>query len=321
MKKIILLTLLSASLLSYAQTNFNLEIRHTLDGVNSVMNTTETNSMNDDFEITRLQYYITRISVIHDGNQITSIDDSVAVLVNVDNELVTTIPLGLQNISLVEGVKFHIGVYSPVNNEDPTLWPSQHPFAPQNPSMHWGWASGYRFIAFEGVAGTNFSQLWQFHGLGNANYFEVNQIITSSVDVSGIQTIKVDADYIEALKGIELSQGIISHGETGEAIDVLQNFKNFVFTAPGTASVKEAQSEIKFSVLNNPSIAGVSYVKYESELEGQTLKVYSATGQEVSSMVLDGSGSQKITTEEKGIYFITLIGTDGVKNTRKLIHN
>ncbi len=260
MKNLLLIVLLSTSVLLYSQTNFNLEIRHTLDDSNPVMNTIETNSETNDFKITRLQYYISRISIIHDGNQITSIDDSVAVLLNVNNELISTIPLGEQNISSVEGVKFHIGVYSPVNNEDPSLWPMSHPFAPQNPSMHWGWASGYRFVAFEGVSGMNFSQLWQFHGLGNVNYFEIEPVMTSSVDVSGTETIKISANYVDALSGIVISQGLISHGTTGEAVTVLENFRDFVFGLSGVLSVENEEELLNFSILTNPSIEGVTSI-------------------------------------------------------------
>lgn len=321
MKKVLIMAWLTISIMSQAQTNFNLEIRHTLNGVNTVMNTVETNSMNNDFKITRLQYYITRISIIHDGNQITPIDDSIAALLNVNDELTSIIPLGALNVSSVEGVKFHIGVFSPVNNDDPSLWPSGHPFAPQNPSMHWGWASGYRFIAFEGVAGTNFSQLWQFHGLGNNNYFEIDPVMTSSIDIAGTETIKISANYVEALKDITVSQGLISHGSTGAAVTALQNFRDHVFSIPSTVSIKENEKEINFTLVNNPSIDGLTSVKYDSDFLGKTLKIYNISGQEVKSIILDGSGTQAISLHQNGMYFIVLKDNNETLKTLKLINN
>lgn len=139
MKKLILACALLTGAYNFAQTDVNLLIHHTLKGQNTVLQSTETNAQDEDYQITRLQYYITRITVIHDGNQETAISDDTVALINVANELNTTIELGAVNATNLEGVKFHIGVYSPVNNEDPTQWPSGHPLAPQNPSMHWGW--------------------------------------------------------------------------------------------------------------------------------------------------------------------------------------
>ena len=324
MKKVLLIILLGIGTVLQAQTDVNLEIRHTLNGVNTVMNTVETNNMNNDFKITRLQYYITRISIIHDGNQVTAIDDSIVALINVNDELTSTIPLGAQNFTSVEGVKFHIGVYSPVNNEDPTLWPTGHPLAPKNPSMHWGWASGYRFVAFEGVAGTNFSQLWQFHALGNNNYYETSPVMTSSEMVNGVETIKIQGNYVEALKGITISQGLISHGSTGSARTVLENFRDLVFYIFGTQtalSVDEKVEDINFRLAGNPSTNGFTSVMYDHSLLGKTVKVFNVAGQEVLSETLDGSGVKNISIENKGIYFVTLMENNQAIKTLKLINN
>ena len=321
MKKVILMALLTFSVMSQAQTDFNLEIRHTLNSVNTVMNTVETNSMSHDFKITRLQYYITRISIIHDGNQTTSVGDDVVALLNVNDELISTIPLGALSISSVEGVKFHIGVYSPVNNEDPSLWPSTHPLAPKNPSMHWGWASGYRFVAFEGVAGTNFSQIWQFHCLGNNNYYEIDPVMTSSVPVNGVETIKIDANYVEALNNVSISQGAISHGSTGAAVTVLRNFRDLVFGPQISLSVEETEVDVKFALSANPSTNGITSILYDNSLLGSTVKIYNMMGQEVSSDLLDGSGVKNISLENKGLFFISLTQNNKIIKTLKLINN
>lgn len=309
--------------MTIAQTHINLEIRHTLNGMNAVMDTVETNNLNNDFKITRLQYYITRISIIHDGNQITAIDDSVVTLINVDDELVTTIPLGPQNFTNIEGVKFHIGVYAPLNNDDPSLWPSTHPLAPQIPSMHWMWHAGYRFIAFEGVSGINFSQIWEFHTLGNDNYFEINPVMTSSSEVSGVETIKIDANYVEALRDIKISQGVYSHvvDGTGPAVTAIENFRDYVFSAPSTTvSVEASEEQIKFSLLNNPAIEGHSKISYDAKLLGKTLKIHNMAGQEVQSIILNGSGIQNIQLNKPGIYFVSLISNEGIFKTLKLIN-
>lgn len=320
MKNTVLIILLVININLQAQTEVNLEIRHTLAGVNSVMNTVETNSSGEDFKITRLQYYITRISIIHDGNQTLTVDDSIVALVNVNNELTTTIALGEHNVNSIEGIKFKIGVYSPVNNEDPLQWASNHPFAPQNPSMHWGWASGYRFVAFEGVSGLNFSQLWQFHGLGNNNYFEVNPIMTPSAQVNGVETIKIEADYIQALKNISISQGLISHGTTGAAVTVLQNFKSYVFGIPSTVAIKAQKDEVKFDLSQNPSINGITKLIYSQSFYGKTVRIYNLNGQEISSNILDSNGVQDLNFERKGVFLISVFDKGIAVKTIKLVN-
>ena len=70
------------------------------------------------------------------------------VLVNASEA--TEVDLGSHDVTNVEAVHFHIGVDSSVNHSDPASYPMGHPLAPVFPSMHWGWAAGYRFVAIEG---------------------------------------------------------------------------------------------------------------------------------------------------------------------------
>ncbi len=54
---------------------------------------------------------------------------------------------------------------------------------------------------------------------------------------------------------------------------------------------------------------------------GNAVKVYSVTGQEVKSIVLDGSGVQEVRIEQKGIYFVSLVNHNGLVKTLKLINS
>src|SRR5690606_7713783 len=146
---VVLLVFLSTGFVSRAQNDVELKIFHRLGAQDFQLNSTAENNLNNEFQVTRLEYYITRISVIHDGNQSTSIGDDTLALVDAADAISTTIPLGNLTITSVEEIRFHIGVYAPTNNADPSLQPMGHPLAPQSPSMHWGWAAGYRFVAME----------------------------------------------------------------------------------------------------------------------------------------------------------------------------
>ena len=98
-----------------------------------------------------LRYYISNITIIHDGGQRTPAS-RMYLLVDVKNQPRYTI--GTFNISRIDSIEFHIGVDYMANHSDPALQAPGHPLALQNPSMHWGWSAGYRFITYEGSAGS-----------------------------------------------------------------------------------------------------------------------------------------------------------------------
>ena len=319
MKNLLLFCALVCTAFANAQVDVNLLIHHTFDGQTSVLNTPGFTRNNEEIKITRVQYYVTRISVIHDGNQETAISDDTVALINVEDGISTTIELGEVNATNLEGVKFHIGVYSPVNSGNPSLYPQGHPLAPHNPSMHWGWAAGYRFVAFEGVAGTNFSQLWQFHGLGDANYFETQDLMTATTTINGVETFEINADYKSALNGLYVSQGLISHGDNGEAKKVLQNFSNSVFYPTAIASTEDVTTPAtELVVFPNPSTDGNVNITATKEIS--TLYVYDAKGQIISEVNLENQKETQIQLKDKGVYFIKVLDIDGALTTRKLIY-
>ncbi len=47
--------------------------------------------------------------------------------------------------------RFDVGVDSSKNFLDPTEYDSDNPLAPQSPSMHWSWTSGYIFLRIDGI--------------------------------------------------------------------------------------------------------------------------------------------------------------------------
>ena len=149
-----------------------------------------------------------------------------------------------------------MGVDQANNHKDPSLWPSEHPLAPKNPSMHWGWASGYRFLAYEGSCGSSLAQVFELHGLGDNNYFKTEVDLSASA-ANGELAIELDADYTRGLEGIDLSSDVIVHGEDSEARVALQNFRDFVFgpASPNT-SIDDNLQLGSFDVYPNPSSNG-----------------------------------------------------------------
>jgi len=229
MKKLytLAIVLIVTSTAMFAQKDVYFNISHFLGTSNFAFAQQATNNIGNAYEVDRLQYYVSSIALIHDGGQTTPVPNH---WILVDASTYTNDLLGNFNITNLEEVTFSIGVESAVNNSDPTLWAVGHPLALSTPSMHWGWAGGYRFVAFEGRTGTTFSDTYQIHATGNQNYF--SQTITTTGEDDGNEiNIYLDADYQRGLEDIIVSSALINHGDMNEAVDLLQNFQTFVFKA------------------------------------------------------------------------------------------
>lgn len=128
------------------------------------------------YTFSRVQYYISNIRLIQEDNTDYPIDGLVE-LISDDGGLIDIddIPEGHYH-----GVKFTVGIAdSAVNHSDPATYSSDSPLAPQNPSMHWSWNTGYKFLVLEGTvdatadtAGTpNYN--WIMHLGGDVNAVDV----------------------------------------------------------------------------------------------------------------------------------------------------
>lgn len=225
-KNLIFILLLSLAFTSYSQKEVTLNINHMLGYAPFTFTTEATNDIGQQFKITRVDYYISGIKLVHDGGTITPITDKV-ILVKGDNNV--AVNLGSFSITDLEGISFSIGVDTPDNNSDPSTKSTDDPLYFQSPSMHWGWSAGYRFVALEGMAGTTtLNKDFQLHGLWNANYFE-QTITTSGVSTASSIDINLDADYTQALKGIDVASGPIDHGVNTADLVMLENFRDHVF--------------------------------------------------------------------------------------------
>ena len=243
-----LFVFLLISIGTFAQNKVYFNIHHKLNEGDFEMNRTANNNINTPFQITRLEYYISEISLIHDGGQETKIND-LWVLVNADSP--TQVDLGDHNIDKVEKIAFHIGVDSAHNNSDPSLYPAGHPLALKFPSMHWGWAIGYNFIALEGTGGDALDKVFQIHALGNENYrrYEIEQNVSA---VNNRIDINIDGDYARALEDLDASIGIFYHGTTKEARKLIGNFHDLVFSASENTATTIRVPRPYFEVYPNP---------------------------------------------------------------------
>lgn len=317
MKKITILTaVVLLAINAKAQKDVRFTINHLLGDKPFALNTAMTNNMGDELKIARLEYYISDIKLVHDGGQITSALDVYMLARGNKND---TITLGNFDVTTIEAIQFAIGVDPGVNNGDPSAWASVHPLAPKNPSMHWGWTAGYRFVAIEGKSGTTFNQDFQIHALGNKNYFK-QSINTGAVDVNNSLLIAINADYTKAVSGMSMAGGLIEHGETDEAAACLRNYQLQVFTSTtGESSVASARAlniTNGFSVQPVPSTGLITLKVKNKQFSNATYRITNLLGAEISTGQVSSETSLAIIN--KGIYFVTLT-QNGVNSTKKIV--
>lgn len=299
-----------------AQTPIELHITHKLAGKQFTLDTVAQNNLGNDFTITRLQYYISKISIKHDGGLVTKLPNH---YVFVDAEQNVVDELGSLDITNVESISFSIGVDSVRNHADPSLYPSTHPLALRSPAMHWGWVSGYRFVAIEGMAGAGLSKAWGIHALGDQNYFETT-VTVSGVTGAGRIVIPIQAEYTEAVKNIMVSTGLTLHGEDAEAVTLLTNFQTSVFSAGIPVGVNKVnQADVNVDVYPNPSVNNTVSVSFKNIPGKATVNVYDIQGRLVtSSAKAQNEKAVSLHISNSGIYTVKVQPENGNAIVRKI---
>ena len=319
MKKLITtFSLLTVFLMAKSQTDVYFKINHKLGGNSFAYNQTATNNGglggNSQYQLSRLEYYIAEITLTHDSGQ-TTVIPSKWMLVNASdttNEL-----LGNFNITNLQSISFGIGVESFVNHNDPNLYASTHPLAPKSPSMHWGWSAGYRFVALEGNTGTNFSQIFQIHALGDRNYRTQTHNTTGYMQ-NGDLIIELDADYNDALSSITVNGNLLYHGEQNEASTLLLNFQSLVFSQTAVGLNELHNDLVRFGVSPNPSTGDVR-ISIDNSYSNLSYKVMDMVGREVMNGVLENSSNHSLSIDQKGIYMINLFENGALIGNEKVI--
>lgn len=313
MKKIyFIVSLAFITLTSQAQQDVYLKINHQLGAANFAFNQTASNNLSNSFNLQRLEYYISSIELKYDGGQDTLLTD---LYVLVDAGQTTKQFLGTFNFTNLESITFAVGVDTAANHDDPASFPVNHPLYPKSPSMHWGWAAGYRFVALEGMTGTNMNDIFQIHALGDGNYLK-QTLVTTGQSVGNDLNININADYTQALKNITINSNLLTHGETGEAATLLTNFSNSVFSN-GLVGIDEL-SRANFKMYPNPSQGDV-YFDFDEKLNNSQLIITDVNSRKMTEKQLILGHSNRISIEKAGIYFANFYRNNQLIGSRKII--
>ena len=314
MKQIFTLTFMLATCWGLqAQKNVILNLSHFLGAESFGTNVPGENDLGETYKIDRLEYYVSQISITHDGGQITPVEDY-WILVNTNG--VSSFDLGSFEVTDVETISFYIGIEEDLNHADPTLWGAQHPLGPKSPSMHWGWAGGYRFIALEGNGGPNFNNNFELHCLGDDNYFQINIDVVPEIAGDEIN-LYVNADYNEGLKGLGVNSGVVSHG-TPESVVCIANFRDYVFSSGMSTGIFDVENTLEVSVSPNPSHDGVINIALEDNGRTHQIQVYDLSGKLVQQSKTSATITQ-LNILDKGIYLLNIIDEKGNQATKRVI--
>jgi len=303
---------------SIAQQTIKLVIHHKLADVDFAMNLGSKNNLGHDFEITRLEYYISGISIIHDNGINTQIPDT-WILVNAAS--LTEVELGNFPINEVEAIHFTVGVDPDHNHLDPASFDPAHPLSPKSPSMHWGWTAGYRFLALEGKGGPQYNQLVQLHGLGDQNYIKTRVNVSATTSNAEV-IINLDADYTRALENIPVNAGIKAHSETGQAQEAMENFRNLVFSPSDiNTGIRDWNSMNRFQLYPNLTSDGHSIALIQSQDdEDYEIMVTDILGRYVSTLkALQPNSYIDLSVPQSGIYLVRLLQNNKTVSIAKLI--
>ena len=117
---------------------------------------------------------------------------------------------GNDDVNLTE-ISFFIGVDAETNAEtemDFTERAEGDPLGQQNPSMHWGWAGGYRFMNIDGMADTDgdgeFETQLTYH-IGKNDYLQNITLNPNQKLEGGKNEFQVNFDIAAFLSGIDFS--------------------------------------------------------------------------------------------------------------------
>ena len=318
MKSMLALGSLLLSSMVYAQVPVELHINHKLGGTNDfAFNEVASNNLGQSFKVTRLQYYISGISITHSGGAVRSVPGHY-ILANGSTPVVDA--LGTLNVSDVTAVSFYIGVDEANNHLDPSTRPAGHPLELQTPNMHWGWASGYRFAAIEGKSGASVDQTFEVHSLGDQHYYKTTVPVTG-VTVDGKLIIALNADYVNALKLIDISAGVVAHGSGTVEGRMLRNFRDFVFSA-GSPITSVGVSDVEVGdrgviLYPNPAVDGKVYLS--TNKQQAIIYVTDIQGKTITTMHTNLDGRAVLDLQVKGLYLVKVVQADGVTIVRKLL--
>lgn len=206
--------------------------------------------------LNRAEFYIAEIELIKSDSSVLPLRD-VYLLAGADYPGMS-FPVGKWPVDQIIGLTLHIGVDSAHNHLDPSTYPPGHPLGHQKNLMHWGWTSGYRFMAIEGMVDNNGDGIpeseLQFHNLGDVLYKSVG-LEGSAQAKNGVLELNFDLDYAKLFQNMSLSGNLIEHGAYPLNHQMMENAANegFIKWSATTSTETLRDNAEKIQISPNPA--------------------------------------------------------------------
>lgn len=211
--------------------NVEFRFNFTVDGqefkANDVYNI---NGTDVSFEIA--QFYVSGITFTPATGDAVSVDKHVLVTPTSANQAVTELTKGSYDM-----VTFDIGVQAEANDQtedDFTSRSGDDPLAIQNPSMHWNWSAGYKFIRLDGVAdvdGDGTLETPIAYHLGTVNFLtSVSNQLSTAIE-SGNTEIQFNVDLAKMFTGFDFKVEEDQDTHTANNIPLAERFSTNLATA------------------------------------------------------------------------------------------
>lgn len=302
---------------AFAQNSVHITFEHAANGTAMALNQTEFPIWNDKMtRLTRAEFYISEIELVKaDGSTVPLEDYYILANANEPNKVWDA---GQYDVDAIVKVRFGIGVDEAVNHLDPTTYDADHPLAPQDPSMHWGWQAGYRFMAIEGWvdkdANGSLEAIFQYHNLDDALYRTLEMDCNLSAE-NGVLNIPFTLDYSKLFSGLTMDGNVIQHGSDTDNTKMMNNtIAREFFGLPNTTNSNELNLEpSELTIAPNPSQVGknttIDYI-FPTSAGDKSIQVFNNAGQLLfSENNIEQVGQVQINTSgwATGMYNVILL--------------
>lgn len=207
-----------------------IKINHQFQDLEMYYDTTYLDETGMGFQVGRFQYYIGHFTLKFDDGSTLLLDDQyILASSNITNYEFFDAGT-ISNLENLDSIGFYVGVHQNYNHEDPNGYASGHPLRLTNPSMHWGWSAGYRFIAFEGLVDKNddgtMDKLMEMHITGDNSYFtKVPMVDVDPVADGNDYEIEFICDVYQLLNDYAVKDIGVKHGPSEMHDQMLRNIR------------------------------------------------------------------------------------------------
>lgn len=209
--------------------NVGLQFDFTVDGQAFVANDVYMiNGVNVSFEIA--SFYVSGVTFTPDAGDAISVDKHILVSPTTTSDAIIELDKGAYPT-----VKFDVGVQADANDqteEDFTSRSTDDPLSMQQPSMHWNWSAGYKFIRLDGLSdvdGDGTPETPIAYHLGTANFLSTISKSVSTEFTADNTDLVFEVDIAKLLTDFDLTTDLDTH--TANNIPLAEKFAANIPTA------------------------------------------------------------------------------------------